>query len=286
MQQTPTIWTVLSMLEWATDYFEQKGVKSPRLSIEWLLAFVLQKKRLDLYLCYDQPLTSDELKELRALVKRRSLHEPLQYIVGQTTFYNAEIGVNKHVLIPRQETEQLVQIILDRYTDSPNLRVLDVGTGSGCIPIALKMERPNWQIMATDISEDALALAVKNSIRNNVEVTFVQQDLFNPSFENSNTQFDLIISNPPYILKDDEARLDKEVKEYEPHLALFCENTKNMFTALEKYCSNYLAHSGSAYFEIHESEAAKTAQIFRDNNWETTIIDDYDLKERFLKICR
>ena len=286
MQQTPTIWTVLSMLEWATDYFEQKGVKSPRLSIEWLLAFVLQKKRLDLYLCYDQPLTSDELQKLRALVKRRSLHEPLQYIIGQTTFYNADIAVNEHVLIPRQETEQLVQIILDTFSDSTNLRVLDIGTGSGCIPIALKMERPNWQVMATDISGDALALATKNAVLNKVDITFSQQDLFNPSFDNLETKFDLIISNPPYVLKADEAGLDKEVKEYEPHLALFCESTENMFSALENYCSNYLANSGSAYFEIHENEDAKTAQVFLNNNWETIIIDDYDLKERFLKISR
>ncbi len=108
MSSTPTTWTVLSMLEWTTDYFEQKGIKSPRLSIEWLLAFVLRKKRLDLYLCFDRPLTSEELQELRPLVKRRSLHEPLQYIVGETDFFNVVISVNKHVLIPRQETEQLV----------------------------------------------------------------------------------------------------------------------------------------------------------------------------------
>lgn len=270
------------MLEWTTNYFEQKGVKSPRLSIEWLLAFVLQKKRLDLYLCFDRPLTSEELEKLRPLVKRRSQHEPLQYIVGETDFFNVVISVNKHVLIPRQETEQLVQRILNEHSGSKPLNVLDIGTGSGCIPISLKAENPEWNITATDISTEALALATSNAEKNNTDITFIHQDLFNPNFENLEAPFDIIISNPPYILKEEESNLDEEVKSFEPHLALFCENTQNIFAALEDYCSKFLAKDGKAYFEIHEREAAHTAQVFSEKGWNFEIIKDYDLKDRFL----
>ena len=270
------------MLEWTTNYFEQKGVKSPRLSIEWLLAFVLQKKRLDLYLCFDRPLTSEELEKRRPLVKRRSQHEPLQYIVGETDFFNVVISVNKHVLIPRQETEQLVQRILNEHSGSKPLNVLDIGTGSGCIPISLKAENPEWNITATDISTEALALATSNAEKNNTDITFIHQDLFNPNFENLEAPFDIIISNPPYILKEEESNLDEEVKSFEPHLALFCENTQNIFAALEDYCSKFLAKDGKAYFEIHEREAAHTAQVFSEKGWNFEIIKDYDLKDRFL----
>lgn len=270
------------MLEWTTNYFEQKGVKSPRLSIEWLLAFVLQKKRLDLYLCFDRPLTSEELEKLRPLVKRRSQHEPLQYIVGETDFFNVVISVNKHVLIPRQETEQLVQRILNEHSGSKPLNVLDIGTGSGCIPISLKAENPEWNITATDISTEALALATSNAEKNNTDITFIHQDLFNPNFENLEAPFDIIISNPPYILKEEESNLDEEVKSFEPHLALFCESTQNIFAALEDYCSKFLAKDGKAYFEIHEREAAHTAQVFSEKGWNFEIIKDYDLKDRFL----
>ncbi len=286
MSATPTTWTVLSMLEWTTEYFDNKGVKSPRLSIEWLLAFVLHKKRLDLYLCFDRPLTSEELQELRPLVKRRSLHEPLQYIVGETDFFNVVVNVNEHVLIPRQETEQLVQRILNDHPRTLPLNVLDIGTGSGCIPISLKAENSEWNITATDISKDALALATENAARNNTDITFLHQDLFNPQFENPNTQFDVIISNPPYILKEEEEGLDDEVKNYEPHLALFCESTEHIFTALENYCSKFLAKAGKAYFEIHEHEGAQTAQVFSTKGWDVEILSDYDLKERFLVISR
>ncbi len=270
------------MLEWTTNYFEQKGVKSPRLSIEWLLAFVLQKKRLDLYLCFDRPLTSEELEKLRPLVKRRSQHEPLQYIIGETDFFNVVISVNKHVLIPRQETEQLVQRILNEHSGSQPLNVLDIGTGSGCIPISLKAENPEWNITATDISTEALALATSNAEKNNTDITFIHQDLFNPNFENLEAPFDIIISNPPYILKEEESSLDEEVKSFEPHLALFCESTQNIFAALEDYCSKFLAKDGKSYFEIHEREAAHTAQVFSEKGWNFEIIKDYDLKDRFL----
>ena len=154
-------WTVLSMLEWGTDFFEEKNIPDPRHSIEWLLAETLDIKRLDLYLKFDRPLSPGELDNLRPMVKRRADHEPLQYIIGYTDFMNARIWVNEEVLIPRIETEQLVEIILDDQQADQELSVLDIGTGSGCIPVALKMERPNWDVFGIDISEGALRKARK-----------------------------------------------------------------------------------------------------------------------------
>src|SRR5690606_6466742 len=138
-------WTVLRMLEWATAYFESKGIPSPRLSIEWLLGEVLSLKRLDLYLQHDRTLTTSELDTLRGWVLRRGKHEPLQYITGSTDFYNCTINVTPAVLIPRQETEQLVDKILQGHSET-HQRVLDVGTGSGCIAIAIKKARPDWHV--------------------------------------------------------------------------------------------------------------------------------------------
>ncbi|MBD3616829.1 MAG: peptide chain release factor N(5)-glutamine methyltransferase [Gracilimonas sp.] len=282
MTKVPSIWTVLSMMEWATDFFEDKGVKSPRLSIEWLLAHVLSIKRLDLYLEYDRPLSSDELALLKPMVKRRAAHEPLQYITGETDFHHVKIKVEPGVLIPRQETEQLVDWILELYDESSQLTVLDVGTGSGCIPVALKNARPGWDLFATDISEEALAIAEENARYNEVTIELAQDDLFEPKAFPKN-KFDLIVSNPPYIHYEEKNTLDDEVKNYEPELALFCESTHKMFQALENLCYNYLIQNGEAFFELHEDHAEEARQVFQGDKWTTIIKTDYSQKPRFLK---
>lgn len=275
-------WTVLSMLKWATSYFDEKGIKSPRLSIEWLLAHVLQIKRLDLYLKYDRPLSEDELDELRPLVKRRAEHEPLQYITGETEFYNSTLKVNPDVLIPRQETEQLVQLICDNHKTTEALSVLDIGTGSGCISIALKKEFEFWDVNGIDISDGALALAQENAELNNVDVQFYKHDLFSSQASVFNSAFDIIVSNPPYILPQEEPGLDKEVKDYEPHLALFCNNTLEMFEAIERFCSKNLKKNGVVYLEFHENNSSEVADVFSSRNWTVQVVKDLEEKDRFL----
>ncbi|HET8864240.1 MAG TPA: peptide chain release factor N(5)-glutamine methyltransferase [Gracilimonas sp.] len=285
MSKVPSVWTVLSMLEWATDFFEEKNVKSPRFSIEWLLSHVLSIKRLDLYLKYDRPLSSEELDQLRSMVKRRANHEPLQYITGETDFHHVKIKVQPGVLIPRQETEQLLDWILELYDETNELKILDVGTGSGCIPIALKNARPNWSISATDISDEALSVARENAQYNNVAVEFEKDDLFSPTAFSNNT-FDIIISNPPYILEEEKENLDAEVKNYEPELALFCKSTKEIYGALENLCQKYLSKKGVAFLELHENHAEEAFQIFQKSNWDAFIKKDYSDKPRFLKAER
>ena len=215
------------MLEWATGYFEKKGVPNPRLSIEWLLADLLQIKRLELYLQYDRPLSSGELNRLRPMVKRRSDHEPLQYITGSTDFLDCRIEVGPEVLIPRSETEQLVELLLNREKTRYNqpLKLLDIGTGSGCIPISISKKLDEWNCYGMDISIEALQLAKKNAEQNRVTVHFYESDIFDSgTFGTIGEQnFDLITSNPPYIPPDEVDTLDREVREFEPDSALYLE---------------------------------------------------------------
>jgi release factor glutamine methyltransferase len=178
MSTKSDVWTVLAMLEWGTDYFNGKGISQPRLSIEWLLSHVLDCKRLDLYLAFDRPLSQAELDELRALVRRRAQHEPLQYITGHTDFFNCRIDVNPAVLIPRPETEQLVEMVLEWGAQRQQCRVLDVGTGSGCIAIAIKKAKPAWDVTGIDISPEALETAAVNAVINETDVRFFHGDLF------------------------------------------------------------------------------------------------------------
>ncbi len=282
MPKPPSEWNVLSMLEWATSYFEEKGIRNPRFSIEWLLAHVMDVRRLDLYLLYDRPLNPDELSLLKPLVKRRSEHEPLQYITGETDFYNTTIKVRPGVLIPRMETEQLVELVLNNNSENPALRILDIGTGSGCIPIALKKEEPAFNIFASDISDEALEIAKENAAFNETDISFVKDDILNPSAFGEDQNFDIIISNPPYILENERAGLDKEVKDFEPSLALFCSSTSSMFSAIHDFALSHLNIGGQLYLELHENNAGEVLEIFSTPNWSASVMKDYGNKDRFL----
>lgn len=271
------------MLEWATDFFEQKGIPDPRHSIEWLLAETLDIKRLDLYLKFDRPLSQSELDTLRPLVKRRAQHEPLQYIIGYTDFMNARLSVTEDVLIPRIETEQLVEIILDDFPDKEEVHTaIDLGTGSGCIPIALKMERPHWQVSGIDISEEALALARKNAAQNEVEVTFNMGDILSPDSIPVPDQPDLIVSNPPYITPSEEEVLEPQVREYEPHRALFVDDMEQMYGQIIRFAEQKLPSGGMLYLEIHEHYSSKIHALFERSSWQAQIKKDYDKKPRFI----
>lgn len=275
-------WTVLSMLEWATDYFEEKNIPNPRHSIEWLLAEVLGVKRLNLYLKFDRPLSKKELNRLRPLIKRRARHEPLQYIVGYTDFLEARISVDERVLIPRIETEQLVEIILDDFDQESTKEVLDIGTGSGCIAIALKMERPPWNLHASDLSEDALTLAKQNAEDNEADINFSQHDLFDTGLWEQYENLDIIVSNPPYVLPDETELLEPQVKEFEPHQALFTDSILEMYKTIINSGADSLKKGGRLYLEIHEEYAEDIIQLFNTKRWSASIRQDYDDKSRFI----
>lgn len=285
MPETPDEWNVLSMINWGTGYFEEKKVPSPRLSIEWILADILKLKRLNLYLQFERPLSGNELEQIREYVKRRARHEPLQYIIGHTDFMNTKIRVNPHVLIPRPETEQLVEIILEKHPDEQALNVLDIGTGSGCIAIALKQERPDWNVYGIDISEKAIATAEDNARLNHMDIAFQVADISKPETVSvaGNALFDVIVSNPPYIYPREKDSLDKEVRDYEPEQALFHTDPKIIYQQIMSYSEQHLKPGGYLYFELHEDWGQEILDLFNSDFWDASLLTDFNKKNRFLR---
>jgi release factor glutamine methyltransferase len=213
-------WTVLKVLQWTTEYLGLKGIDQPRASAEVLLAHVLGLERIQLYLNFDRPLTPDELAAYRGSIRRRAAREPTQYITGKQEFWSLELEVTPAVLIPRPETELLVEKALE-LVKSSSKRVLDLGTGSGAIAIALTHECRAVRVVATDISCSALQVARRNASRHGVNdrIAFVATDLFQ-GFSSSSPPFDVILSNPPYVGEKEFPQLAPEIIRYEPKAAL------------------------------------------------------------------
>ena len=211
--------TVLEILNKTTTFFQHKGVPNPRLDAQYILAHGLKMKRMELYLNFDKPLSESELEVLRPLVARRAKREPLQHIVGSTSFRGNEIHCDRRALIPRPETESLIDFLKERLTGKDRYRIADIGTGTGAIAIAAAKEIKGASVVATDISKDALELAKENATANVASVEFFQGDLLNALPEGE--KFDAIVSNPPYIPDAEREKLQPEVRDYDPSLALF-----------------------------------------------------------------
>lgn len=221
-----TKWTIHSLLKVAAEYLKEKGIESPRLTAELLLAYQLNTDRVTLYLFFDRPLNEEELSGYRALLRRRLQREPTQHIIGLQEFWSMDFIVGARALIPRPESEILIEKAVALFSDdripggwSP--RVLDLGTGSGVLAVSIAREIEGATVFASDISSDALALAGENAKKHGVEerVRFVEGDLFDPLREKE-LPFDLILSNPPYIAVKDLDTLPREVRDYEPRIAL------------------------------------------------------------------
>ena len=217
-------WTIQKLLNWITDFFTEKNIDSPRLSAELILCNVLKLERIELYTNFDKSVAPDQLARLRAIVKRGAEHEPIAYLVGKTEFYSLDIKVTRDTLIPRPETELLAERAIEylRTLDPPQY-MCDLCTGSGCVAAAVAVGVPEAKIIATDICDKALAVADENITSHNLNerVHLLCGDLFEPIIEGRDqAHFDVIVSNPPYIATDQYHQLDKNVKDYEPELAL------------------------------------------------------------------
>lgn len=217
-------WTLLELLNWTRDFFTQKGLDNPRLNAELLLAHVLGVERIMLYVRFDQSLSDAQTERYRDFVRRRAAREPLQYILGHAEFRGLQFAVGPGVLVPRPETEMLVEKTLALLADRPEAAVLDVGAGSGCIGITLARARPGWRVTAVDASEDAVRFARINAGLHTVDAryTVCRGSLFDPlpSLGLSGPCFDAIVSNPPYVRSCELAGLQPEVRDYEPVEAL------------------------------------------------------------------
>jgi release factor glutamine methyltransferase len=214
-------WTILRLLKWATDYFKSYTIDSPRAAAEILLADVLGLKRIDLYVQYEKPLSSAELSRFKTYVQRRVRREPVAYITGRKEFWSLDLRVTKDVLIPRPETECLVEASLELIPDHSPMRIFEIGTGSGAISIALISERPELRCAASDRSIKAVEVAKANACRLGMEGTicFFSGDGCFPLRERM-YPFDMIVSNPPYIKAADIGRLQPEIFMHEPRMAL------------------------------------------------------------------
>ena len=211
--------TIREIKERTETFFKKKSVPNAKLDTDILIAHSLGIKRLDIYLDLDRPLTEAQLTDLRSLVKRRASREPLQYIIGNTEFYGLTLKVDPRALIPRHETEELIELIVERL-EAPPKRILDLGTGSGAIALALASRYSDAEVTATDQSEEAITLAKENALALNLSsrVTFIKGNWFEPLDEGA--RFDLIVSNPPYLTEAEMQTAEPEVIDHEPHSAL------------------------------------------------------------------
>ncbi|MDY0213151.1 MAG: peptide chain release factor N(5)-glutamine methyltransferase [Desulfuromonadaceae bacterium] len=254
------LWSVLEVLRWTTTYLQGKSVENPRLDAELLIGAALGKDRVDVYLSYDQPLQQAELDAVRALVKRRALREPLQYILGQVEFWALPFKVTPAVLIPRADTEILVEEGL-KVLEQQSGAVLDVGTGSGAVAIALA-HSAKVSVCALDISAEALQIAHINAQNNGVAelLTFVQADLH----ALGQGSYRLLVSNPPYITSAQMQELMPEVAQHEPELALHGgEDGLDAYRSLARQAPTVLETGGWIVVEVGQGQADAVADIFR-----------------------
>lgn len=274
-------WTIGKLISWGTNYFADKGIDSPRLNIELMLAHILKCQRIDLYLHYDYALQSKELSVLRDFVKRRAIHEPLQYILGEAFFYGHRFKIDKRALIPRPETEQLVQTAISFLKNEDKIcKILEVGTGSGCIAISIAKEFPNHRITAIDISDDAIKLAQENAKLHGLEnIEFKVQDFLK---YNTIEKYDLILSNPPYVIEADIPNLQKELK-YEPLIALTAGEDSVLFYKKFVEFMNCLEENGKMILEINEKTENIVTNLF-SGLYNVKMYQDYSNLERIIVI--
>ena len=219
------------------------------------------------------------------IVNRLLQHEPIQYILGETEFYGLKFHTSPEVLIPRSETEELVDWIISEANDGCK-SMLDIGTGSGCIPIVIDKNTCMDRIDGWDISEDALQIARKNALRNDSKVHFSNHDILDPSGFVEDVKWDVIVSNPPYVLREEASLMERNVLDFEPHLALFVPDSDPLlfYRAIAKFANVHLKIHGSLFFEINEKMGEQTVQLLKESGFDDILTrKDFQGKERMIR---
>jgi release factor glutamine methyltransferase len=271
--------TVLEVLQSTAAYFKKRGIENPRLNAEHLLAHSLGRKRLDVYLEFERDLAEPELAPLRELVRRRGQNEPLQHLLGTVEFCGNIFLCDKRALVPRPETEEFVGLVESRIVNRES-RIVDLGTGSGVIALSLAARFPDAEILATDISEDALLLARENALRlGTARVQFLKSDLLG----NVDGPFDLIVANLPYISRHDRDQLAPEVLR-DPEVALFAgEKGDEIIRRLIEAAPSQLRRKGLLALEIGLGQESALIDLLRDKNYgDIEAKNDYSGRTRFL----
>ncbi|HEY8690265.1 MAG TPA: peptide chain release factor N(5)-glutamine methyltransferase [Chitinophagaceae bacterium] len=268
---------------------------------DWVFESIGGIKRLHRISDKQKQLNNTLVEQLNAALQQLLAHKPVQYVLGEVWFYKMKLLVNEHVLIPRPETEELVEWVVEdvqrtmyevrskknlniQHRTSNIVHLLDIGTGSGCIAIALKKELPDAEIFAIDVSEDALKVAKQNAQDQNTTINFLQLDFLNEDDWSSLQSFDIIISNPPYIPENEKSKLAKNVVNHEPHMALFV-NDNDPFIFYKKiavFADKHLKEKGKFFVEVHEDYAKEVQQIFAEKNFTAEIKKDIYKRERMI----
>lgn len=253
---------ISEIINWAIDLLTGKDIENPKFDSEYIISHVLGMSRLELNLHQEDEVAGTDLSLIQSMISRRGKNEPLQYILGETNFYGLTLKVNEHVLIPRPETELLVEKIVK---ENPEVdEILEIGTGSGAIAIALAANIKNAKIKAVDISNKALQIARENAAKNKVNIHFYYSDVF----ENITGKYDLIVSNPPYISNKEYQYLSREIRKYEPSIALLADDNGLAFYK-KILCSakDYLTKKGKIYFEIGYNLSESIKKVAKENGF-------------------
>lgn len=288
-------WTIKQLLSWSQEYFFKKRIETARLDSEILLAHVLSLKRLDLYLQFDRMLTAAELSQFKTLLQRRCHHEPVAYLVGKKEFWSRNFFVSKDVLIPRPDTETLIQAVLDHFkappsessslTEQARTHGLEIGLGSGNIAITLLLELPDLTMTAVEISKAAIEIAGKNAAFHGVanRLQIIEGDILAglPNFE---MHFDFIVTNPPYVSSSEMKRLPETVREHEPHLALEAgEDGLEFYKVIADLAKKNLEKDKFLAVEIGEEQGKAVTKIFGSAGCsDIRVLKDYAGQDRVI----
>ena len=269
-RNSKSTWTILEVLTWTVERLTKEGVESPRVDAEVLLAFCLNLERIRLYMEHDKPLAAEELAHYREAVKRRLTGEPVAYITGAREFWSLSLEVDSAVLIPRPETELLVELALARCQEgSPT--VVDVGTGSGAIAISLASELPRAEVIAVDCSAGALEVARRNAARHGVELTFLAGDLLEPLA--GHDPLDLVVSNPPYVTSAEMEELPRHVRDFEPRGALHGgPDGLDIYRRLVPGAAAALREGGHLLLEIGHTQAAAVSGLMEQAGFSEVVV--------------
>ena len=275
---------ILELLNSGSQELKNKKINSYQLDSEILLAKILNKKREELLINLDRKVSFETIQNFKKLIKRRSSKEPIAYIVKKKEFWSKNFIVDKNTLIPRPETEELVTWIIQDC--SSTISILDIGTGSGCIPLAVKNKLKDSVVYGFDISQKALGVAKENSALLGLEIQFSAFDILNWELFPQENKFDVIVSNPPYIPASDKKMMHKNVLDYEPDLALFVSNDDPLvfYKSIVEFACLNLNPSGKLFLEIHESYGAEIIEVLKDSGFTNIELrQDLQGKDRMVK---
>ena len=262
------------------DMLEQASVPSPRRTAVWILCDIVECSPTHLISREDDRLEQSQIIRIREAAQRCTAHEPVQYVLGYTEFCGLRLRISPAVLIPRPETEQMIEIALEAIEPASKLKVLDVGTGSGCIALSMKHALPTAQVTACDISAPALQVARENAKKNGLDIRFVTADLLSSDFvDKTGTGYDLVIANPPYIPDSERPQLPRMVRDYEPGIALFCgEDPLAFYRAIaDKLESGLLRQGGLLVLETHVDYATPVGMLLQQKNGVSQVQNKSDL---------